>query len=69
MALQERLQCFIKDKGLTPRLFENYAGLGNGSCAKLNAKSRKATFDRIANAFPTLNIDWLLTGEGEMLRP
>jgi phage repressor protein C with HTH and peptisase S24 domain len=41
-------------------------GLSNGTAARLRQTTRQSTLDRIANACD-LNIQWLLTGEGEML--
>ena len=66
--IQDRLKTFADYKNLTFRDFERRAGLGNGSAAAIGENSRRRTFDRISIAFPELNVDWLLTGEGEMLK-
>ncbi len=42
-------------------------GLSNGTAARLRESTRQSTLNRIANSCD-LNIEWLLTGEGEMLR-
>lgn len=66
MALQERLNEYLCEKSLTFRDFERMCNLSNGTAARLRETTRKSTFDRIAISCD-LNIDWLLTGEGEML--
>lgn len=65
MTLQDRLRVYLKSKSLTYKDFEERCNLSNGTAARLRETTRKSTFDRIANACD-LNIDWLLTGEGEM---
>lgn len=66
--IQDRLFEYLKVKSLTFKDFEMLCGLSNGAAAKLSRKSRKTTFDRLVGK-SDLNIDWLLTGEGEMLKP
>lgn len=65
MSLQSRLTEYFSDKSLTFRDFERLCGLSNGTAARLRETTRKSTFDRIAISCD-LNIEWLLTGEGEM---
>lgn len=65
--INDRAQIFCKYKGITSADFERISGLANGMIKKLGEKTRRTTFDRISNAFPDLNMDWLRLGEGEML--
>lgn len=67
MTLQDRLSEYLTAKSLSNRDFERMCGLSNGTAARLRNTTRKSTFDRIAN-YCDLNVDWLLTGEGNMLR-
>lgn len=67
MNTQKRLNQYIEMKGLSVRDFERKCGLSNGSASKIAENSRKSTFDRISTSCPELNIDWLLTGKGEMI--
>lgn len=67
MNIQKRLNQYIEMKGLSVRDFERKCGLSNGSASKIAENSRKSTFDRISTSCPELNIDWLLTGKGEMI--
>lgn len=67
--LQERLLQFLDYKNINMQTFERKCGIGQGLGAKLSIKSYATTFRRLTDAFPELNIDWLKTGEGEMLKP
>lgn len=64
----ERLSLFAKKKGFKSiRQFEIETDLPNGFVGKSLSIS-KARQLQIQSAFPDLNMAWLLTGEGEMLR-
>lgn len=67
--LNKRLNDFIVYLDKSVLSFEKECGLSPGSVSKMTGKSRPITFAKIANTFPQLNLDWLRTGEGEMLRP
>lgn len=67
MSISERALEYSKYKGLTAADFERDSGLANGMLKKLSDKTRRQTFTRIGAAFPDLNIEWLRTGQGDML--
>ena len=67
--LQDRLQKFLTSIDLPMQHFERKCGIGQGLGSKLSLKSYATTFKRIEDAYPQLNMDWLKTGEGEMLNP
>lgn len=67
MDLNERIYRYLEFKGITPREMEVRANLSNGAVSKMGNGTRRSTIDKISNAFPDLNIPWLLTGEGDML--
>lgn len=69
MTIQERLSAFLAAKRLTYKAFDEACGLSNGASAKFGDNVRRKTIERISAAFPDLNTEWLLYGEGEMLRP
>lgn len=68
MDTKDRLKEFINTLGVSISTFERTAGLSNGyvNGTKGNIGSKK--LDDILRAYPTLNRDWLLTGDGEMLK-
>lgn len=67
--ISSRLREYLRVKKLTARDFERITGLGNGTTAHIGSSTRKTTFNRISKSGIDLNIDWLLTGEGEMTKP
>lgn len=64
--MKERIKQYLQYKHLSAREFERQCELGNGVLSRLSPTTSQYTFKRIANN-SDLNIDWLLTGKGEML--
>lgn len=66
-----RLKEFISHSGLSTRAFALKCGLAQNTLSnQLNGMrelSLKSVYN-IANAFPELSTDWLIRGEGEMLK-
>ncbi len=58
---------FLKHKGIGQTKFESIAGLSRGYINNIKGSIGTTILNKISNAFPDLNIEWLLTGEGEML--
>lgn len=67
--IQDRLAIFLAELNISTQKFERQCDMGQGAAAKLTSKSYATTYAKIAKAFPQLNIDWLKTGEGEMINP
>lgn len=67
-AVRGRLLEFLDHLGLDKSVFEREAGLANGFVDKTNARMRKSSLNAISARFPQLNTDWLMTGQGEMLK-
>lgn len=67
--LQERLKVFITSLDSSVLAFENKCGMAPGTVNKMSNKSRPKTLEKIHKQFPQLNMEWLQTGEGEMLNP
>lgn len=65
--IKDRLLKFISNSGITVSEFERRASLSNGAVSKTNNNIRKSTLNSISIAFPNLNMDWLINGNGEML--
>lgn len=66
--LKDRLLEFIKHNNMSVREFERYCGFSNGVVGALKDNLAKGRRKVIVEKFPTLNLYWLLTGEGEMLK-
>lgn len=59
---------FIKESGISVNMFERKAGLSVGYLRQLRREPSREKVKSIILAFPQLNENWLLTGEGEMIR-
>lgn len=66
--MKERLLEFLAYLGVGQTKFEGMVGLSRGMINKIRGDMSIKSLGRIASAFPELNINWLQTGEGEMLR-
>ena len=67
MTVGERIRQFSDYKGITIKGFEKAAGLSNGYVNGIRKGIGHEKLSDIIRAFPELNRDWLLFGEGEML--
>lgn len=63
----QRIRRFSESQKLSIRKFEKKCGLSNGYLASIKNSPTLSKIDKILEAFPELNKDWLLTGEGAML--
>ncbi len=69
--MNNRLKEFIDSQGLSVRQFESMIGSSDGKIAKFlatNSTLKSDTLSNIMEVFPQLSLDWLLTGNGDMLR-
>ena len=65
----ERIKKFIDYKAITVNKFEVNSGIARGYIAKLKGSVGSDKLNGIMIAYPELNIDWLITGKGDMLKP
>ena len=65
--VKQRLIEFMRVKNLSQKRFETIAGLSNGYMNSLRQAPTATKLQSILSAFPDLNQQWLLTGEGKML--
>lgn len=66
--VKQRLMQFIGYKKLSIREFERLCSLSNGYVKGIKYNILPNKMRNIILQFPELNINWLLTGEGEMLK-
>lgn len=67
----QRLARFLKIRGITQQQFAGIVGTSQPTASGILSGKRPLSTGmvaRVSNNFPDLNQDWLLTGEGEMLR-
>lgn len=67
MDVEYRMREFIELQGLSVRQFEKRCGFANGWTGDLKSSIKFASVSVIHRNFPDLNIEWLLTGDGNML--
>ena len=68
MCIKDRITEYCKLKNIAISRFEKEAGLSNGYFNQVKKRPSLDKIESISKAFPDFNTDWLLTGEGEMLR-
>lgn len=68
-SIKERIVEFTKAKQITVRDFERRAELSNGYVNSMRKGLGTGKLENVLTAFPDLNRDWLLYGEGPMLAP
>lgn len=65
---KERLKTFISSINLTNSAFEKSLGLSNGYINSMRKGLGYDKLEQLSNLYVDLNMGWLLTGEGEMLK-
>lgn len=67
--VKDRLVQFINHLRISTRAFEIACGFSNGFVKNISRGIGADKMRSILQTYPQLNSDWLITGEGEMLRP
>lgn len=68
MDTKSRLKQFIEYLNITVAEFERSTGLSNGYIRNISKSIQPDKAQNISNVYPQLNMGWVLTGEGEMLK-
>lgn len=68
MSVKERLIEYIKFKRISARKFSISIGVSPGYVNSISKSIQPDKLNRITVQYPDLNPEWLLTGEGEMLK-
>lgn len=66
--VKQRLATFAKSQQISVRKFERSCGLTEGYINAIRVAPGPDKVAMILKAYPELNVDWLLTGEGEMVK-
>lgn len=67
-SVKQRVISFLKYKGINVNRFEKMCNFSTGFVYNMRVSMQPDKAMRIANTFPDINIGWLLTGEGEMIK-
>lgn len=67
-SVKERLIAFIDNKGISKNKFEILCGLSKRYVSNISKSISPDVAERISLNFPELNMGWILTGDGEMLK-
>lgn len=66
---KDRLLFVLRRLHIGQGRFECWAGVGRGSISKSRGELSPVMLEKIASAVPTLNMEWLCSGEGTMFLP
>ena len=69
MDTKNRLKLFVKEKGYGRNKFEELIGISIGYLSTKNETINSEVIEKTKTFFPDLNLDWLITGKGEMIDP
>lgn len=68
MDLKQRLLTYIQGLGMSVAEFERTAGLSNGYIKNFKGSLGVDKLENLLRAFPDLSYEWLVRGEGDMLK-
>lgn len=69
--MNSRLQTFLNAESITQSQFADKIGVAKAGISHIMSGRNKPSYDFIvsmAKAFPALNLEWLITGEGKMYK-
>ena len=67
--IKERLQAYLKEKRINNSEFGRMIGVSNAYISSMRKAPSPEVISQLSTKFPDLNIGWLITGEGSMLKP
>lgn len=68
MTTKDRLKEFLSYKKIGRNKFEAKLGLANGYMSSKGITITSEVIEKTSSEYPELNLDWLITGKGEMLK-
>lgn len=66
--IKARLTAYLRYKGINKSEFGRIIGVSNAYISSIRKSIQPDKAEKIASSFPDLNIAWLMTGEGEMIK-
>lgn len=66
--IKARLTAYLRYKGINKSEFGRIIGVSNAYISSIRKSIQPDKAEKIASSFPDLNIAWLMTGEGEMVK-
>lgn len=66
--IKERLVAYLKFKGINKSEFGRIIGVSNAYISSIRKSIQPDKVEKIASSFPDLDVSWLVTGEGEMIK-
>lgn len=67
--MKDRLLIFLEHLGVGQNKFAQSVGLSAGFVNNLGENISSKSLNKILSVYPQLNEKWLLTGEGQMIKP
>lgn len=67
--VKDRILLFIKAESLSQNRFEEAVGLSHGYVNNLRSAPTAKILQKIFAAYPKLNKEWLMSGNGDMINP
>jgi hypothetical protein len=68
MIIKDRIKLFLKTQDIGERAFCKSIGVSHGYVSAMRVSLQPDKIEKISELYPDLNITWLLTGEGTMLK-
>lgn len=68
MTIKDRVYLFLNYKNITVKRFEEECDLSNGYISSMRKGFGTQKLNNVLTKYPELNREWLLYGEGEMLK-
>ncbi|MCD7915730.1 MAG: S24 family peptidase [Tannerellaceae bacterium] len=68
MTTKERLKIFSKQMGYGRNKFEEYVEIASGYLSSRSSSVTSDTIEKVIRKFPELSLEWLLTGQGDIIK-
>ena len=66
--IKERLTSYLRYKGINKSEFGRMIGVSSAYISSIRKSIQPDKVEKIASSFPDLDVSWLVTGEGEMIK-